>query len=147
MSMFIDESDTTQCVRCLKQIFVWFDHNWPVLTSQPWLLAIWQSAGYWLATCISYLSAGYRLSISWLLHSWLLSCYHLAIGWLWGGYWLLAINSLAMCLQSADNGLAMGWLWAGYWLARGWLSAHLLLTQWQLYLSIEMYFISITTYV
>ena len=96
----------TQCVKWLKLIFVWFDHNWLVLTSKPWLSAIgWLSVIYrlvirWLLTIywlsISWLLAGYRLAINWLLAS-----YQLAISW------LSSINRLAMCWPWAGHGLAI----------------------------------------
>ena len=114
----------TQCVRCLKQIFVWFYHNWPALTSRPWLLTIWQSTGhqlsigwlsaiYWLA--IGYLLAGYRLSIGWLLAIYQLAIHvaghGLAMGWLLAGY--------GLALRWLCHGMAMGWLLTGYGLAIG----------------------------
>ena len=89
----------------------------------------WLSAGYRLA--IGCLSAIYRLAMGYPSAG-----YGLAINWLWDGYGL-----------AIGPWVSMSYLWTGYWLAKGWLSAQLLLIQWQLYLSNELYFISINKYV
>ena len=149
----------TQCIKCLKLIFVWFSQSWPVLISRPWLSAIWQSAGFWLS--ISYLPAGYWLSAGyWLAMDWLSHIHGLAMGWLCTDYRLvsadyrLAMGWLSMGWLMAIYRQAMDWLWVGYqlfsiiyglatrwlWLAIDWLWADLLLIQWQLYFkSIELY--------
>ena len=117
----------TQCVKCLKLIFVWFD-DWPVLTSQPWLLAIWQLADHQLAIAIyHYISAGYWLAITWLLAG-----YQLDIGWLSADVsaglemrkWVMdSLGPLLSAFQATAQ-----WLWTGctfvlaswFWLLPWW---------------------------
>ena len=73
---------------------------------------------------------------SWLSAiSWPSTIHQLVMGWL-SIYWLAMVLAMVLDMDGTIYGLAMGWL-----------SAHLLLIQWHLYLSIELYFISINKYV